>query len=79
MNCAAVILELSNYIDGEVDIVMRRQLELHLAGCIDCTMILKQTRTTIELFVRCESIELPADVRSRLHEALRQKMADPRA
>ena len=74
MNCKGVIRELSSYLDGELNAAMRQELESHLADCIDCKVIVTQTKTTVEIFWDCEMVEFPADVRERLHEAVRRAM-----
>lgn len=77
MNCKVVIREISNYIDGDLDVAIKQELELHLAHCQDCTMVLSQMKMTVEIFCDSQSVELPTDVRSRLHDALRRKMHEP--
>ena len=74
MNCDAVLLEISNYIDGEVDAVVRQQIEIHLHDCEGCTIIVNQTKRTVEIFCGDEPLALPQDVRSRLHQALHRKL-----
>ena len=74
MNCKGVIRELSNYIDGDLDPVVKQELERHLEHCEDCTMIVDQTKKSIEILCDSQPVELQADVRSRLHAALRQKL-----
>jgi len=76
LNCKGVILEISNYIDGELDLPAKQELERHLDHCVDCKMVVDQTRLTVEIFCDSKPVELPADVKSRLHEALRLKMQD---
>jgi anti-sigma factor RsiW len=74
LNCGGVIRELSNYIDGDQGPADKQELERHLEDCEDCTLILHQTKKTVEIFCDSEPVELPTDVRSRLREALRRKM-----
>jgi anti-sigma factor RsiW len=74
LNCKGVINELSNYIDGDLDLGLRAELERHLEHCEDCTMIVDQTRKSIEILCDSRPVELPSEVRSRLHSALRQKL-----
>jgi anti-sigma factor RsiW len=74
LNCKGVIRELSNYIDGDLDPVLKLELERHLEHCEDCTMIVDQTRKTIQIFSGSEPVQLPADVKSRLHAALHKKL-----
>ena len=78
MNCKGVIRELSNYIDGELDPGLKTELERHLEHCEDCTMIVDQTRKSIEILCDSRPVTLPSDVRSRLHAALRKKIGPGR-
>jgi anti-sigma factor RsiW len=74
LNCKGVIRELSNFIDGDLDPGLKSELEHHLEHCEDCTMIVDQTRKSIEILCDSRPVELPSEVRSRLHLALRQKL-----
>jgi len=74
LNCKGVIREISNYIDGELDSTVKQELERHLAHCEDCTMILDQTRKSIEILCDSQPVVLPADIQNRLHEALRARL-----
>jgi anti-sigma factor RsiW len=76
LNCKSVIRELSNYIDGDLDLAMKQELERHLGHCEDCTMIVDQTKKTVEIFCDSEPVALPTDVHSRLHEALHRRMKE---
>lgn len=74
MNCAGVIREISNYLDGELAPAVEQDLERHLTGCEECKMVVDQTKLTVEVFCDSKPVALPADVKSRLHEALRRKI-----
>ncbi|MGA2418439.1 MAG: zf-HC2 domain-containing protein [Candidatus Acidiferrum sp.] len=74
MNCEAVTRELSNYIDGDVDVTLRHELEIHLQGCEHCTIVLNQVKHTVDLFCDAEPVDLPTEVRSRLYQALQTKL-----
>jgi anti-sigma factor RsiW len=74
LNCKHVIRELSNHIDGDLDPALKQELERHLEHCEDCTMIVDQTRKTIQIFSGSEPINLPSDFKSRLHAALHKKL-----
>jgi len=74
LNCKGVIRELSNYIDGDLDPGLKTELERHLEHCEDCGVIVDQTKKSIEILCDSKPVELPSDVRSRLHAALRQKI-----
>jgi anti-sigma factor RsiW len=74
LNCDGVTRELSNYLDGEIDAVVRVDFELHLQGCQHCSVVVDQVKKTVELFCDAEPVELPQDVRARLYEALQSKL-----
>ena len=76
MNCKGVILEISNYIDGELDLPVKEELERHLEDCEDCKMVVDQTKLTVEIFCDSKPVELPADVKARLHDALHRKLQE---
>jgi len=76
LNCENVIHELSDFIDGELDAALKQELESHLRNCEDCRLVVDQTKKTIELFCDSEPVELPAEVRARLHDALRRKFKE---
>lgn len=76
MNCKNVIREISNYIDGELEASALAELERHLQECTDCRLVVDQTKLTVEVFCDADMVELPVDVKSRLHEALRRKMTE---
>ena len=76
MNCKGVIHEISNYIDGALEPAEKKELERHLEHCEDCKIVVDQTKLTIDVFCDSEPVELPSDVRSRLHEALRRKITE---
>jgi len=74
LNCKGVIREISNYIDGDLDPVVKQELERHLEHCEDCTMIVDQTRKSIRVLCDSRPVSLSTDVRARLHEALHRKI-----
>jgi anti-sigma factor RsiW len=76
LNCKNVILEISNYIDGELELPVRQELERHLEHCEECKMVVDQTRLTVTIFCDSKPVELPGDVKSRLHDALRRKLQE---
>ena len=76
MNCEGVIREISDYIDGALEPAAKLELERHLEHCEDCKVVVDQTKLTVEVFCDSEPVELPVDVKSRLHEALRRKIRE---
>jgi anti-sigma factor RsiW len=78
LNCRAVISEISNYLDGELPAAARQELERHLKECKECALVVSQTKATVELYCDAEIVELPEEVKMRLHRALRNKLGASR-
>jgi anti-sigma factor RsiW len=78
LNCKSVISELSNYLDGELELAAKRQLEQHLVDCQECNLVVNQTKLTVDIFCDSEPVARPRDVQTRLHEALRRKFSEKR-
>jgi len=74
LKCRVVILELSNYLDADLDPGLRAEIERHLEHCEDCRLVVDTTRKTIEIFCGAEPLPLADDVRERLHAALEKRL-----
>jgi len=74
MNCRGLILELSSYLDGELDAAVVAEIKVHLDRCEDCRIIVDTTKQTIGLYCNCQPVALPEDVRKRLHEGLLKRL-----
>ena len=70
--CRKLFSELSNYLDGDVDPEVRRELEEHIAKCPDCLVIFDTTQKTIRIFQGCEPYPIPEGLHTRLLDTLRQ-------
>ncbi|MCL6565977.1 MAG: zf-HC2 domain-containing protein [Acidobacteriia bacterium] len=77
MDCRAVIRELSEYLDGELDRTLFEEVERHLAHCQDCRLVVNTTKKTIEFYCNSAPLPLPEDVRNRLHAALATRLKRP--
>lgn len=74
MKCIAVIREISNYIDGELEPELKQELERHLENCEECRLVVDQTRRTVQIFCGSELVELPKEIQERLQQALRSSL-----
>ena len=79
MKCANIIEELSGYLDGAMDPALRAELEDHLAKCKKCRLVVDTCKKTIDIYCNSEPVPLPDETRSRLHNALREKLQQRRA
>jgi len=66
IDCEHVILQISNYIEDEVDADLRARIEAHFRGCKHCTAILDGTTNTLRLLADGKAFELPAGFSERL-------------
>ncbi len=74
MNCKNTLLQLSDFLDGDLDPALTEELKKHLAACDDCRVVVDTTRKTIKLYCNTEPIPLPEDVEKRLQQALAAKL-----
>jgi anti-sigma factor RsiW len=74
LNCTSAIHEISSSIDGELEASVRIELEEHLRECEGCAIVVRQTQLTVQIFCDDKPVELPAEVRSRLHETLKRRI-----
>ena len=67
MRCRQVVDKISEYIDGELDPELVREMERHMEHCEDCRIVVDTTRKTVEIFCHTDPAPLPADVLERLN------------
>ena len=73
MNCKDFLNELTDYLDGNISVSVRAELDEHLHWCRDCHVVLNTTKKTIEIYRDSQLYELPEDLRSRLRSAIMTK------
>lgn len=70
MKCKDFLKELTDYLDGTIQVEVRTELEEHLQWCRDCYVVLNTTKKTIEIYRDNQLYELPDSLRSKLHQAI---------
>src|SRR5258706_4407985 len=78
IRCEEVWLEISNYLEGEVDPALRASMEEHLRGCKHCTAVLDGTRNVVQLYGDERMMEVPLGFSHRLHRRLEDNMRGSR-
>lgn len=70
--CKALLAQISEYIDGELEAKICAEIELHLNGCKDCQVLVDTTQKTIALYRRHHHAvpALSPEVAARLQQAL---------
>lgn len=74
IDCEHVWKHISAYIDGEVNAVLRADIDRHLETCEICSAVLDSTRNVVILMADDRVFELPAGFSSRLHERLEREL-----
>ena len=69
--CRRLLAHISAYLDGELDAVECAAIEQHRAGCAHCRGVIDGLRRTIALCRETGSAPLPAAVRERARESIR--------
>jgi predicted anti-sigma-YlaC factor YlaD len=74
VKCKEIITELADYLDEELDPILRASIEQHLAKCKDCRIVVDTCQKTIQIYCNSEPAPLPADTRDRLRVALEKRL-----
>ncbi|HZB87532.1 MAG TPA: anti-sigma factor [Terracidiphilus sp.] len=67
IDCKHVWEQISAYVDGEMDPVLRAEIDKHLETCEICSAVLDSTRNVVILMAGERVFELPAGFSERLH------------
>lgn len=74
IDCKHVWEHISAYIDGEVNVLLRAEIDKHLETCEICSAVLDSTRNVVVLVADDRIFELPAGFSHRLHERLEREL-----
>ena len=74
VKCDRVLRELSNYIDEEVDLVLRKEIEEHLRGCHRCSVLVDSTRKMLYIVGDERVFGIPIGYSERLQSFLSQHL-----
>lgn len=72
--CQEMLHQLNEYIDGEIEEELCREIEHHLANCPDCQLIVNTLSRTITLYRSLADVELPDEVETRLLDKLSRNL-----
>ncbi len=69
--CQELKAQLSDYIDGDLDERLCKELERHLATCENCRIVVDTLRKTILLYRDYGATPMPTQAHERLVKALK--------
>ena len=70
--CAAILSNISAFLDGELDATACAAIEAHCAACARCAPVVEGLQRTIGLCRAAATAPLPDAVRVRAREAVRR-------
>lgn len=73
MKCEDLLKAMNDYVDGNIDPVICKDFEQHLAGCNPCQVVVDNIRKTITLYKSGQPYDLPPEIHNRLRQLLRQR------
>ena len=76
ISCLHVWRELSNYIDGDLDPVLRERMESHFKDCKHCSAILDGSRNVVRLIGDDRTFDLPDGFSDRLRKRIEKELKD---
>jgi predicted anti-sigma-YlaC factor YlaD len=74
VKCKTIITELADYLDEDLDPVLRIAIEEHLGKCKDCRVVVDTCKKTIEIYCNSTPAPLPIDMHERLRMALEKRL-----
>ena len=72
MNCDALLVYLSEYLDNQLDTELTQAAHAHLATCQNCQIVLNTTQQVIFLGVGQHQRTIPLEQRRVLYEHLQE-------
>jgi predicted anti-sigma-YlaC factor YlaD len=74
IDCNHVWQYISAYIEGDVDAVLRAEIDRHLETCEICSAVLDSTRNVVVLMADDRVFEVPVGYSQRLHERIDREL-----
>ena len=62
MNCGQVRTRLGDYLEGDLELSARAQVDEHLGACADCANELQELRSTVALVRTLPDLTVPTDL-----------------
>ena len=72
-HCDDLIQNLSDYIDGELEPELCKELEKHLKGCRNCRLMVDSMKMTVKLCKDGRCVDLPPELDKRLNQKLAER------
>lgn len=71
ISCRDLFRFLGDYLDEQLGVDMRQEMEAHIAHCRVCTVLVDSTRKTVSIVTEYRSYELPTNVAAKIMARIR--------
>jgi predicted anti-sigma-YlaC factor YlaD len=79
ITCEEFFVEFADYLENQVSLEVRQELELHLSQCRACRVLYDSSRKTIKLLTESGSFELPHSVSDPIIARVMMKLREDRS
>ena len=79
ITCEEFFSEFADYLENQVSLGVRQELELHLSQCRACHVLYDSTRKTIKIVSESDSFELPRKVFEPIIDRVMAKLRTDRS
>jgi hypothetical protein len=70
-NCRYLLSSLSDFVDGDISEALCDEIEMHMADCEDCQIVINTLQKTVNLYHdTTEQPDIPSEVKRRLFKRL---------
>lgn len=78
MSCREVLLEMSNYMDRDLDVCVMDMMTKHFAECRSCSAQLRSTRNVLTLLADPRALPMPSGFGHRLRTRFAESIPVPK-
>lgn len=79
ITCEEFFAEFADYLENQVTLEVRQELELHLSQCRACHVLYDSTRKTIKVVSESDSFELPQKIFDPIIDQVMAKLRNDRS
>jgi hypothetical protein len=79
ITCDEFFTEFADYLENQVSLEVRQELELHLSQCRACHVLYDSTRKTVKIVSESNSFELPQNVFDPIIDRVMAKLRTDRS
>lgn len=80
ISCSQFLAELGDYLEGDLTAELRRELEVHLAQCNTCQVLVDSTRKTLKIVTESGELDLsetlPEPIVTKIMERIHAKSSE---